>query len=201
MHCLQPAGRNTSPFSITVAKAKLRKLLWNDSFMCSLNHCNTPALSIPCIAYYPILFDTIIRSSSTVSTYDVFTAEYKGDPNHVAIYIETHPAADGEELHPKGRLYHILGNILHGMKYEKRDSDTSLISHRKYAQNTLKKIGTIAVEDIDQFKKECCKGVPPPGSQISDDGNPKDSSKPEYRCKDWADDMVKLALDKGILKG
>ena len=53
-------------------------------------------------------------------SYNVYTAEYIGNPNHVAIYIETNPNA--LQVADRGRLHHVTGNILQGMKYDPRDS-------------------------------------------------------------------------------
>ncbi|KAL4935220.1 hypothetical protein BDV06DRAFT_207430 [Aspergillus oleicola] len=59
-------------------------------------------------------------------SYEVYTAEYIGQPNHVAIYIETQPSAD--EQTRSGLMYHVVGNILQGMTCQKRDTKDPLLS-------------------------------------------------------------------------
>lgn len=130
-------------------------------------------------------------------SYEVYTAEYLGQPNHVAIYIETQPRTDDQES--SGVLYHVVGNILQGMNYENRDSKDPLLS-ASYVPHTKKKIGTIAIGDLARFESECCKTVAPPGSQVTLNGKRKDPSKPLYRCNHWLDDVIKLAFQKGIVK-
>ncbi|GLA48275.1 hypothetical protein AnigIFM63604_003420 [Aspergillus niger] len=130
-------------------------------------------------------------------SYEVFTAEYLGQPNHVAIYIETEPNAD--EKKRAGKLFHVVGSILMGMNFEKRSSKDPQLS-TTYVPHTKKKIGTIAKGDLEKFETECCNAVAPPGSQVTLRGKPKDPSKPLYRCNHWLDDVTKLALQKGILK-
>jgi hypothetical protein len=130
-------------------------------------------------------------------SYEVYTAEYLGQPNHVAIYIETQPTAD--EQTRAGLMFHVVGNILQGMTFQKRDTKDPLLS-ASYVAHTKKKIGTIAIGNLDRFETECCNAVAPPGSQVTLSGKRKDPSKPLYRCNDWLDDVISLAFQKGIFK-
>lgn len=83
---------------------------------------------------------------------------------HVAIYIETQPSAD--ERARAGLMFHVVGNILQGMTYQKRDTKDPLLS-ASYVAHTKKKIGTTAAKDLNRFETECCNAVAPPGSQVT----------------------------------
>jgi len=130
-------------------------------------------------------------------SYEVYTAEYIGQPNHVAIYIETQPSTN--EQTRNGLMYHVVGNILQGMNYQKRDSKDPLLS-ATYVAHTKKKIGTIAIGNLARFEPECCNAIAPPGPQVTLNGKRKDPSKPLYRCNHWLDDVISLAFQKGIFK-
>ncbi|KAB8257981.1 hypothetical protein BDV32DRAFT_77001 [Aspergillus pseudonomiae] len=130
-------------------------------------------------------------------SYNVYTAQYAGKPNHVAIYIETNPNA--LQVADRGRLYHVTGNILQGMKYDPRDSRDPIES-ASFVPGTKLKIGTIAKGDLVRFETECCKAVPPPPAQMTLGGKRLDPSKPLYRCGEWVEDVKKLAFEQGIFK-
>lgn len=120
-------------------------------------------------------------------SYEVYTAEYIGQPTHVAIYIETQPSAN--EQTRSGLMFHVVGNILQGMTYESRATRDPLLS-ATYVAHT-KKIGTIAIGDLARFEQRCCHAVAQ---------KRKDPSKPLYRCNHWLDDVIRLAFQNGILK-
>lgn len=130
-------------------------------------------------------------------SYEVYTAESLGQPNHIAIYIETQPGERAENR--EGILYHVVGTILQGMTYQKREEKDPELSV-EYVPNTKKKIGAIAIEDLEKFERECCMAVAPPGPQVKLNGKPKDPSKPLYRCNHWLDDVIRLAFQKDIFK-
>jgi hypothetical protein len=50
-------------------------------------------------------------------SYNVYTAEYIGSPNHVRLYVET------ESSKKMGLVFHVIGNILMGMTYEKKTDE------------------------------------------------------------------------------
>ncbi|KAI9375148.1 hypothetical protein BJX61DRAFT_550019 [Aspergillus egyptiacus] len=130
-------------------------------------------------------------------SYEVFTAEYIGQPNHIALYIETNPSPDDQDR--SGRLYHVIGTILQGMKYASpRVKDPAFST--SFVRGTKKMIGTIAASDLERFETECCKAVAPPALQMTVTGQPLDPSRPLYRCNQWLDDVVKLAFEKGIFQ-
>ena len=70
-----------------------------------------------------------------IMSYNVYTAEYHGSPNHVAIFVEI----QGDK---EGRLFNVTGNILEGMKYETRPSSNPTQS-LSYVPGTMTLIGTI----------------------------------------------------------
>ncbi|KAE8352301.1 hypothetical protein BDV28DRAFT_4299 [Aspergillus coremiiformis] len=129
--------------------------------------------------------------------YNVYTAEYAGHPNHVAIYIEIEP--DAVDIIDRGRLYHVTGNLLQGMTYDPRDSKDPQES-ASFVPDTKIKIGTIAQGDLARFETECCRAVPPPPAQLTLANKRFDPSKPLYRCGEWVEDVKKLAFEKGIFK-
>lgn len=116
---------------------------------------------------------------------------------HVTIYIETQPRAD--ERARAGLMFHVVGNILQGMTYQKRDTKDPLLS-ASYVAHTKKKIGTTAAKDLNRFETECCNAVAPRGFQVTLSGKRKDLSKPLYRCNNWLDDVISLAFQKGIFE-
>lgn len=134
----------------------------------------------------------------STTTYNVYTAEYVGQRNHIFIYIETHPDADPAAAE-RGRRYHVTGTILRGMTYEAQDSHDPELSPA-FVPGTKQKIGTIAQADMARFETECCLAVPPPPAQVTLSGKRLDPSKPLYRCGDWLEDVKRLAFEKGIFK-
>src|SRR5690348_3870964 len=76
--------------------------------------------------------------------YKVYRVEYQGNPNHVAIFVETHEAGPGS-----GFLYHVEGNILQGMAYRPkrayRPEDSA-----SFVPGTKVLIGRVAVASYPQ---------------------------------------------------
>ncbi|KAL4780582.1 hypothetical protein BJX76DRAFT_337570 [Aspergillus varians] len=135
---------------------------------------------------------------STMS-YNVYTAEFiSGQRNHVRIFIETNPTP-ATVTDPIGIVYHVIGTILMGMEYQKRDSQDPLHS-ATFVPGTKKKVGTIAEEDVAKFETECCEAISPPAPQVKLNGTRLDPSKPLYRCGEWVEDVKRLAFEKGIFK-
>ncbi|KAJ5346737.1 hypothetical protein N7541_009219 [Penicillium brevicompactum] len=97
-------------------------------------------------------------------SFSVYTAEYLGAPNHEAIYIETNPTAP--RTSEGGRLYHVTGNLLQGMKYDPRGSFDPEFS-ASYVPGTKKVIGSIAQADLTRFETECCRAVEAPQAQLT----------------------------------
>ncbi|KAE8380424.1 hypothetical protein BDV26DRAFT_290351 [Aspergillus bertholletiae] len=89
----------------------------------------------------------------------------------LSIYIETQPSAD--EQTRNGLMYHVVGNILQGMTYQKRDTKDPLLS-ATYVAQTKKKIGTIKSGNLTRFETECCNLIAPPGPQVTLGGKRKD---------------------------
>lgn len=124
-------------------------------------------------------------------SYSVYTAEYLGSPNHVGIFVET--ASDGS-----GLVFHVVGNILNGMTYEKKpgrrpDDSATFVPGSKV------RIGSIEATDLDRFES-ACKAVPAPGAQLKLNGKPKDPSKPIRRCGEWVQDVKEKVIADKIVK-
>ncbi|KAI5294912.1 hypothetical protein KEM55_006405 [Ascosphaera atra] len=128
-------------------------------------------------------------------SYEVYTHEYVGVINHIALYIETTPGSDSQPA--SGLKYHVVGTILQGMTYQREDTPDP-VTVPTYIPDTKKRIGSIAIEDMKRFEGECCEVVPPPASQVFLNGKRKDPSKPLYRCGQWLRDVIDLAFEKGI---
>ncbi|KAI2827563.1 hypothetical protein CBS147321_10765 [Aspergillus niger] len=129
--------------------------------------------------------------------YDVYLTEQHGVRNHLAIFIETDP--DAEPFCNSGRLYHVVGTILRGMDYGHRNTpDPELLPG--YVMDSKRKIAVIAKDDVIRFERECAEEIPPPPAQLTLSGKPLNLAVPLYRCTDWVEDVVKLALELGIFK-
>jgi hypothetical protein len=122
---------------------------------------------------------------------NVFTTETIGIRNHIAIYIETDPAADS------GWLHHVTGTILNGMDYTPRPTRNPK-ELPEFVPKSQKQIAMINEEDLDRFRQECCLAVPPPRPQVTLGGKRLYPHTPLYRCGHWLKDVVKLAFEKGI---
>jgi hypothetical protein len=134
--------------------------------------------------------------SSPSSTYGVYTAEYAGSPNHIAIFVET--LEDGEK---SGRLFHVTGNVVikgHGMKYQEKKSNNPEAS-LSYAVDTKIKIGTVKTSELDRFR-DVCKGIPVPGPQLKLGGKRIDPSIPLLRCIEWTAEAVEALLEDGVVQ-
>lgn len=84
-------------------------------------------------------------------SYNVYTAEYVGKPNHLVIYIKTIPNA--LQVADWGCLHHVTRNILQGMKYNPRDSRDP-IELASFVLASKMKIGTITQHDLARFEME-----------------------------------------------
>lgn len=130
-------------------------------------------------------------------SYDVYTVESLGNPNHEAIYIETTPDAPPQSH--SGSLYHVTGTILNGMIYDPRPTeDPELLP--EHVPGSKRKIAVIRSEALDRFERECCLAIPPPKPQVRLNGARLDPGKPLYRCGEWLRDVMDLAFEKGIFE-
>ncbi|KAK9847662.1 hypothetical protein MYU51_018409 [Penicillium brevicompactum] len=137
-----------------------------------------------------------MSSNPSDISFNVYKVEYVGTPNHQAIYVETNPTASQTR---GGNLYHVSGNLLHGMKYEIKTS-YNLECSKIYIPRLTRKIGIIAQADLPRFVAECCEEVRPPPAQLSPDKKRLGLNHAFYRCGQWLEDVVDLAFAKGIFK-
>jgi hypothetical protein len=131
------------------------------------------------------------KSPSPPPSYDVYRVEYLGQPNHVAIFVETHE--DGQK---SGVLYHVTGNILAGMTYERKLAKQPEQS-ATYEGKTS--IGTISAAKYSQVNG-ICQSVPVPGRQLKLNGQRINPNVPLRRCGEWVDDAINLLRARGVLK-
>jgi hypothetical protein len=125
-------------------------------------------------------------------SYNVYTAEYIGSPNHVRLYVET------DSSKKMGLVFHVIGNILMGMTYEKKIDerpDTSVT----YVDNSMVRIGSVEATDLARFEL-ACEAVPVPGKQLTLIGTRLDPSKPVRRCGEWVQDAKEKLLAEGIVR-
>lgn len=132
------------------------------------------------------------RTPSAVSSYRVYRAEYLGIQNHIALFVETHQSGLGS-----GALYHVVGSIIQGMKYETKaalapEQSGSYAGRKDY-------LGVVSVDDYDRFNT-ICQGIVPPGAQVRLNGKKIDPSKPLYRCGEWNKDATDALRRHGVLK-
>jgi hypothetical protein len=97
-----------------------------------------------------------------------------------------------------GLVFHVIGNILMGMTYEKKIDerpDTSVT----YVDNSMVRIGSVEATDLARFEL-ACEAVPVPGKQLALNGTRLDPSKPVHRCGEWVQDAKEKFLAEGIVR-
>lgn len=124
-------------------------------------------------------------------SYNVYTAQYQGKPNHVAIFVETDPGKSGA-------LFHVVGNILRGMEYETRKSNLPDIS-ATFVRNSKVHIGVVHRDDLHRLEA-VCETVPVPGAQLKLNGDRLDRTKPVRRCGEWVKEAKEKLVAEGIVK-
>jgi len=129
-------------------------------------------------------------------SYKVYTVEYLGKPNHIAIYVEKEPVSESNEK-GSGTLYHVVSSILVGMKYENKPSYNFKHSVSFIVDSNVL-IGQVKDSDMPLFQA-VCEAVPPPGAQLTKRGGRIDSSKPLRRCGEWVEDVVEKLLTDGVV--
>ncbi|PIA94592.1 hypothetical protein CB0940_08167 [Cercospora beticola] len=125
-------------------------------------------------------------------SYKVYTIERLGmsSLNHVALFVET-------ETDGGGLVFHVTGNILSGMKYEKEVSDRPDNS-ASFIAGTQRLIETLQKSKLSDFES-ACESVPIPGAQLKLNGTPKHPWKPIRRCGEWVEDAKAKVIADGIL--
>lgn len=126
-----------------------------------------------------------------IMSYDVYTAEYHGSPNHIFIFVATISRHNGIK-------FHVTGNVLQGMTYEKKVSEKPEESF-EFVPGSMIRIGSIKVADLDRFES-ICEAVEVPGAQLKLNGQQKDPSKPIRRCGEWTQDAKEKLIADGILQ-
>jgi hypothetical protein len=111
--------------------------------------------------------------------------------SHQSIFIETHELGKST-----GHLYHVVGSILEGMKYE--DKETKDPRHSASFEK-MSFIGVILSSDIPRFEA-VCRSVEVPGRQLDLCSRRLDPSKPLRRCGEWTADAISALHQQGIVK-
>nr|OQO19660.1 hypothetical protein B0A51_10969 [Rachicladosporium sp. CCFEE 5018] len=127
--------------------------------------------------------------------FNVYTAEYAGRPNHVAVFVETQESGGHS-----GRLFQVVGSVVRGgggMRYEDKRAHNPVDSH-SYAEGSLRKIGIVAQADLGRFRA-ICQAVPVPGPQLNLNSTLIDKSKPLRRCIEWTAEAVLALQEAGVL--
>jgi hypothetical protein len=130
-------------------------------------------------------------SPEAPARYRVFRCEYLGNPNHEAVFVETH-----ENGADSGHLYHVVGNILTGMRYEEkpalRPESSASFDRKEY-------LGTIAVAYLGSIN-QICRTISVPGSQVDLKGRRLYPGQPLRRCGEWTADAVNELRARGVLQ-
>lgn len=129
-------------------------------------------------------------------SYNVYTAEFQGHPNHISIFVLT-----AEQSDKSGRLFHVTGSIVvggGGMTYEERLSVNPQDSGT-YEKGTYKRIGSVDVTDMNQFRA-ICQSIPPPGPQMTLGGQLANPAQPLRRCTEWVEETVDALTRAGVLR-
>ena len=114
-----------------------------------------------------------------------------GVRSHESIFIETHELGKSS-----GHLYHVIGSILQGMKYEDKEmqNPTHSASFEK-----MSFIGVMVSSDIPRFEA-VCRSIEVPGRQLDLSSKRLDPSKPLRRCGEWAADAISALHQQGIVR-
>lgn len=124
-------------------------------------------------------------------SYAVYTAEYHGSPNHIFIFVATISRKDGIK-------FHVTGNILQGMTYEKKVSENPENSF-EFVPGSMVRIGSIEAADLDRFES-ACEAIEVPGAQLKLNGERRDLTKPVRRCGEWVQDAKAKVIADGVLQ-
>lgn len=123
-------------------------------------------------------------------SYKVYTCEYLGAPvNHAFFFVQTEDEG--------GMLYHVVGTILMGMKYESKKGKEPSQSGT-HVEGTQTFIGHLRHSDVARFEA-VSEAIPPPGKQVNLRGAPLDPSIPLRRCGEWVNEVKAKCLDEGII--
>lgn len=128
-------------------------------------------------------------------SYKVYTVEFLnliGRGNHIAIFIETTPSSN------VGQLHHVLGTILMGMKYERLTS-YDIAKSASFIEGSNVLIGDLQQTDLERFEA-ICEATPPPGVQMTKNGNRIDPSAPLRRCGEWVKELLDDAKAQGVVR-
>lgn len=142
-----------------------------------------------------------VRFSLAMSDPDTFGIRY-----HTVIYVELDPGTRTGELH------HVVGDLVTGMKYDKRPGaqpEASRSFYNKELLGTVKASSLLAIESI-------CSELPPPPKQksfngitrrtepIKPDGSfykPGEPRAPLVKCTEWTEQQAIPALyQSGVLE-
>lgn len=124
-------------------------------------------------------------------SFDVYTAEYHGSPNHIFLFVATVSRQEGIK-------FHVIGNILQGMTYEKKVSEKPEESF-EFVPGSMIRIGSIKQADLARFES-ACEAIEVPGAQLKLNGERKDPKKPVRRCGEWVQDAKVKVIADGILQ-
>lgn len=123
-------------------------------------------------------------------SYKVYTVEYLGSPNHIALFVETGSKGDGT-------LFHVVGTILQGMRFETKNNTPD--QSATFVKGSKRYVGLVKKEDMAQFEA-VCRSIAPPGAQMTLGGKKKDPSKPLRRCGEWVSEAKSKLVSDGIVK-
>jgi hypothetical protein len=130
-------------------------------------------------------------SPEAPTRYQAYRVEYIGQPNHEALFVETH-----EEGNRTGHVYHVTGTILRGMTYEHKRGKQPEASATFVAKHSIGTISTNRYSDVDDI----CRSIPVPGAQLTLGGKKKNPNQPIRRCGEWTSEAIQELRASGVLK-
>ncbi|KAI1276537.1 hypothetical protein F5Y07DRAFT_131145 [Xylaria sp. FL0933] len=117
----------------------------------------------------------------------VHLVEYRGSPrNHHALFIPTGKGG--------GQLFHVIGSVHKGMRYETRPSKAPSLSVRFISSRQIGWVSNSALGQVDDI----CRSNPPPEQQI-DAGTLINENKRLRRCQEWTAETIYMLEEAGVM--
>lgn len=131
--------------------------------------------------------------------YKVYLGAYEGiQGDHHVVYVDSEPNLErGPTGGSMGHIFHVQGNILNGMHFERRQ-----VKHNPLFSPlgiSMLPLGWILHDNFLQRTEEVCQRIPPPHKQYT-------LGKPIYpnisirHCQHWASDAVHALCAAGVLE-
>ena len=134
-----------------------------------------------CLSFFTILSHQYKGRKLNMPTYNVYRAVWWAAPGHQAIFVETESDGSGE-------LYHVVGSMNDGFKYEMKKTGR-LETSRTFSHKDL--LGKLESNNKPRFATTC-QSVPAPGKTVGNTLQDKD-------CKSWVRDVIAALKRAAVL--